>query len=82
MTEPSPTPAAHDSSDSSDSSDVGTTGHRGVDEVLGSLADLASRPVEDHLEVLSAAHERLHTTLDEHRDRDDDERAGDASGHP
>lgn len=69
MTEPTP---VHP-----ENADTGSaTGHPEVDAVLTSLTELADRPVEDHLEVLSAAHERLHTTLDEHRGHDEDAAGG------
>ena len=47
------------------------TGHPEVDRALTSLEGLASRPVEEHLDVLVSTHERLHTALDEHRQPDD-----------
>jgi len=48
-----------------------TTGHPEVDQTLATLDQLGSRPLDDHLEVLVHAHERLHATLDEHRGQDD-----------
>lgn len=51
--------------------DAATTGHPEVDQTLATLDGLRSRPLDDHLEVLVRAHERLHATLDEHRGWDD-----------
>ncbi|MBA8795277.1 hypothetical protein FHX74_002905 [Friedmanniella endophytica] len=40
-----------------------STGHAGVDDALAELDDLAERPLEEHHDRLSAAHERLHDAL-------------------
>ena len=40
------------------------TGVAEVDEVIGSVKDLDSRPVEEHVGVFESAHERLRRALD------------------
>jgi hypothetical protein len=40
-----------------------TTGHPAVDEVLRSLDDLASRPVDEHVAAFEDAHEKLRRAL-------------------
>lgn len=40
-----------------------TTGHPAVDEVLRSLDDLESRPVDEHVAVFEEAHESLRRAL-------------------
>ena len=42
-----------------------TTGHPDVDAALVRLSDLDQTPLGDHHERLAAAHESLHTVLDE-----------------
>lgn len=41
-----------------------TTGVPAVDDVLGTLEGLADQPVEEHLPIFEAAHERLRSALD------------------
>ncbi len=40
------------------------TGHEQVDAVLGSLDDLADRPVSEHVAIFERAHEQLRSALD------------------
>jgi hypothetical protein len=40
------------------------TGIESVDAVVDSVADLADRPVDEHVAVFEAAHEELRRTLD------------------
>jgi hypothetical protein len=47
-----------------------STGHPAVDEVLRSLDDLESRPVDEHVSAFEEAHERLRRALS---DAGDDE---------
>ncbi|HIT74122.1 MAG TPA: hypothetical protein IAA98_00880 [Candidatus Avipropionibacterium avicola] len=41
--------------------------HPEVAAALSRLDELDERPVDDHAEILASVHERLHTTLNEHR---------------
>jgi hypothetical protein len=41
----------------------GAIGHPVVDEVLASVDDLEGRPVDEHVAVFEAAHERLRAAL-------------------
>jgi len=43
--------------------DAPRTGHPEVDAVLGSLEELGDRPVEEHVAVFEAAHDRLRAAL-------------------
>jgi hypothetical protein len=45
------------------------TGHGVVDEVLESMQGLENRPVEEHVAVFEAAHEKLRSALAEAGDR-------------
>jgi hypothetical protein len=47
-----------------------STGHPAVDEVLRSLEDLESRPVDEHVAAFEEAHDRLRRALS---DAGDDE---------
>lgn len=55
--------------------DPDATGHPEVDRALTSLDGLTARPVDEHLDVLTGVHERLHTALDEHRTAGQDDPA-------
>jgi len=48
---------------------VESTGHPVVDEVLASLEGLDHRPVDEHVPVFEAAHDRLRGVLSEGGDR-------------
>jgi hypothetical protein len=48
------------------------TGLSAVDEAVARLADLDRRPVSEHHEALTAAHEVLHTELQSSSGRSDD----------
>jgi hypothetical protein len=43
--------------------DTVATGHAAVDAVVASLAGLDGRPVEEHVAVFEAAHDRLRAAL-------------------
>lgn len=47
------------------------TGHPVVDEVLQSMQGLAQRPVEEHVAIFEAAHEKLRAALTDAGDRPD-----------
>lgn len=53
-----------------------STGHPAVDEVLRSLDDLESRPVDEHVSAFEEAHDRLRRALsdagDDEADRNQD----------
>lgn len=44
--------------------EVAPTGNTRVDAVLDEVADLADRPVSEHVEVFERAHEQLRRALD------------------
>jgi hypothetical protein len=48
---------------------VDLTGHPAVDEVLQSMQGLQQRPVEEHVAIFEAAHEKLRTALASAGDR-------------
>jgi hypothetical protein len=48
---------------------VELTGHAAVDEVLRSMQGLQQRPVEEHVAVFEAAHEKLRAALANAGDR-------------
>ncbi len=45
------------------------TGHQAVDEVLRTMQGLQHRPVDEHVAVFEAAHEKLRAALAEAADR-------------
>lgn len=47
------------------------TGHPVVDEVLETMRGLQDRPVEEHVAIFEAAHEKLRATLTDAGDRTD-----------
>ena len=52
------------------------TGEPAVDDALSGVQDLASRPLSEHHEHLSRAHEALHGVLHEPSQPADSERTG------
>jgi hypothetical protein len=48
---------------------VDLTGHPAVDEVLQSMQGLQQRPVEEHVAIFEAAHEKLRAALANAGDR-------------
>lgn len=53
-----------------------TTGHPVVDEVLRTMQELQDRPVEEHVSVFEAAHEKLRAALADAGNPADGPRAG------
>ena len=58
-------PGAHDET----GEPVGSTGHPVVDEVLEAMQGLRDRPVEEHVAIFEAAHEKLRAALTDAGDR-------------
>ena len=64
---PSGQDSPHDAVD--DGGATGSTGNQAVDDVLRTMQGLQDRPVEEHVAVFEAAHEKLRAALADAADR-------------